>query len=154
MSLEAETRSKMEAIRQRKKLEQDIMELEAALEMTTRARAEAEKGFKKFQQQIRDLEILVDEERQATQESQDDHAVSDQKVSALSAEVHSLRSQLETSERANRNLEAELQEAAERIVEVNRTNAELVAEKKRVETEANSNQVSYSIPPYRYLARP
>ena len=57
----------MEALRQRKKLEQDVLELEAALEATVKARAEVEKNYKRFQQQIRDLELVVEEEQAATQ---------------------------------------------------------------------------------------
>jgi len=57
----------LEALRQRKKLEQDVLELEAALEATVKARAEVEKNYKRFQQQIRDLELVVEEEQAATQ---------------------------------------------------------------------------------------
>jgi phage shock protein A len=57
----------LEALRQRKKLEQDVLELEAALEATARARGEVEKNYKRFQQQIRDLELVVEEEQAAAQ---------------------------------------------------------------------------------------
>ena len=67
ISLEAEARGRLEALRQRKKLEQDVLELEAALEATVRARGDVEKNYKRFQQQIRDLELVVEEEQAATQ---------------------------------------------------------------------------------------
>jgi len=58
-SLEAEARGKAEAMRVKKKLEQDINELEVALDTANRGRADAEKNIKKFQQQIRELQQHV-----------------------------------------------------------------------------------------------
>jgi len=58
-SLEAEARGKAEAMRVKKKLEQDINELEVALDTANRGRADAEKNIKKYQQQIRELQQQV-----------------------------------------------------------------------------------------------
>jgi phage shock protein A len=58
-SLEAEVRGKAEAMRAKKKLEQDINELELALDAANRGRADADKNIKKLQQQIRDLQQQV-----------------------------------------------------------------------------------------------
>ena len=48
-SLEAESRGKTEAMRVKKKLEQDINELEVALDSANRGRADADKNIKRFQ---------------------------------------------------------------------------------------------------------
>jgi len=48
-SLDAEVRGKTEALKTKKKLEQDINELEAASDLANKARAEAEKTVKKYQ---------------------------------------------------------------------------------------------------------
>ena len=60
-SLEAETRAKTEALRSKKKLEQDINELEMAADDANRGRAECEKLVKKIQQQLADTqrEVMV-----------------------------------------------------------------------------------------------
>jgi len=58
-SLEAEARGKAEAMRVKKKLEQDINELEVALDTANRGRADAEKNIKKSQQQMRELQQQV-----------------------------------------------------------------------------------------------
>jgi len=55
-SLEAEARGKAEALRSKKKLEQDINELEVALDGANRGRADAEKNIKKLQQQITEVQ--------------------------------------------------------------------------------------------------
>ena len=52
-SLEAESRGKAEALRAKKKLENDINDLEMAADGANRARAEAEKAIKKYQGQVR-----------------------------------------------------------------------------------------------------
>jgi len=55
-SLEAEARGKADALRTKKKLEQDINELEVALDGTNRGRADSEKNIKKLQQQIQEIQ--------------------------------------------------------------------------------------------------
>jgi len=57
-SFEAEARAKVEALKSKKKLEQDIVELESALDNANRGRADADKVIKKLQQQIRDIEAV------------------------------------------------------------------------------------------------
>jgi septal ring factor EnvC (AmiA/AmiB activator) len=52
----------MEAVLVKKRLEQDINELELTLDSVNRARAEAEKNWKQCQQELSDLEELLDEE--------------------------------------------------------------------------------------------
>jgi len=56
INLEAETRNKVEAMRVKKKLEQDINDLELTFDGVNKAKAETERNFKKYQQQIRDLQ--------------------------------------------------------------------------------------------------
>jgi len=58
-NLEAEARGKAEAMRVKKKLEQDINELEVALDTANRGRADAEKNIKKYQQQMREIQQQV-----------------------------------------------------------------------------------------------
>jgi exonuclease VII small subunit len=53
----------MEAVLVKKRLEQDINELELTLDSVNRARAEAEKNWKQCQQELNDLEELLDEEQ-------------------------------------------------------------------------------------------
>ena len=68
-NLETEARLKMEAVVVRKRLEQDITELEITLEGVNKARAEAEKNLKQCQQEVGDLETLLEEEQKSKFES-------------------------------------------------------------------------------------
>lgn len=52
-SLEAESKGKAEAMRIKKKLEQDINELEIALDSANRQKADMEKNMKRLQQQFK-----------------------------------------------------------------------------------------------------
>merc|ERR1719410_2310696 len=56
-SLENESRAKGEAIRQKKKLESDINELDIALEHANGSNAEAQRSIKKYQQQIKEMQM-------------------------------------------------------------------------------------------------
>ena len=51
-SLEAESKGKAEAIRQKKKLEEDINELEVQLDHSNRSNADLQKQVKRVQQQV------------------------------------------------------------------------------------------------------
>ena len=58
-SLEAESKGKAEALRIKKKLEQDINELEIALDTSNRGKAELEKNIKRYQQHVQELQSQV-----------------------------------------------------------------------------------------------
>lgn len=58
-SLEAEARGKAEALRSKKKLEQDINELEVAVDTANRSKAESDKIIKKLQTQIQEIQLQV-----------------------------------------------------------------------------------------------
>merc|ERR1712152_20151 len=61
-SLEAEQRSKAEALRLKKKLEGEINELEIALDHANKANSEAQKSIKRYQGQLREVEGALEEE--------------------------------------------------------------------------------------------
>ena len=67
-SLEAEVRSKTEALRIKKKLESDINELEIALDHANKANSEANKAIKRYQGQLRDVESQYEEESRQKRE--------------------------------------------------------------------------------------
>merc|ERR1712228_896498 len=62
-SLENETRSKGEAIRQKKKLESDMNELDIALEHANGANGEAQHTIKKYQAQNKEAQLALEQEQ-------------------------------------------------------------------------------------------
>merc|ERR1712055_1232946 len=133
-SLEAEVRGKSEALRLKKKLEQDINELEVALDGANRGRAEAEKNIKKVQGQLRELQQhIVAEAREA-------YGASERRANVLAGEIEELRTQLEAAERARKSAEGELHEASDRIAELSGSNASLAAAKRKLEMDVQAMQ--------------
>ncbi|VDN44867.1 unnamed protein product [Gongylonema pulchrum] len=58
-SLEAESKSKNELLRVKKKLESDINELEIALDHANKANADAQKNLKRCNEQIREIQLQL-----------------------------------------------------------------------------------------------
>merc|ERR1712055_980676 len=62
-SLEAESKSKAEALRLKKKLEADIGELEIALDHANKANGDVQKQIKKAQNEVKDMQVRFEEEQ-------------------------------------------------------------------------------------------
>ena len=86
-SLEAEQRSKTEALRIKKKLESDINELEIALDHSNKANAEGQKAIKRYQGTLRDTIQSYEDEARLRQQIMESVGISERKANALSGEV-------------------------------------------------------------------
>ena len=89
-SLEAEQRSKTEALRIKKKLESDINELEIALDHANKANAEGQKAIKRYQGNLRDTIQAYEDETRQRQQIMESVGISERKANALSGEVKRL----------------------------------------------------------------
>merc|ERR1711892_1131569 len=65
MALEAETKGKVEALRMKKKLEADVLDLGTALEHANAANAESQKNIKMIQNRLREVQARFEEESRA-----------------------------------------------------------------------------------------
>ena len=83
VSLEAEQKSKAEALRIKKKLEGDINELEIGLDQANKANAEGLKALKRYQQQLRDTIQGFEDEARARQQVCEQVGISERKAAAL-----------------------------------------------------------------------
>jgi chromosome segregation ATPase len=135
INLETEARSKIEALRIKKKLEQDINDLEMTLDGANKAKAETEKNLKKYQQQIRDLQQLLDEEQRSRQSIRDEITASERRNALLGGEIEELRAQIDVLEKTRKMAEGELHEATDRISDLTATNSSLMATKKKLEAD-------------------
>ena len=90
-SLEAEQRSKTEALRIKKKLESDINELEIALDHANKANAEGQKAIKRYQGTLRETIQSYEEETRQRQQIMEAVGISERKANALSGEVDSIK---------------------------------------------------------------
>merc|ERR1711892_516959 len=71
MALEAETKSKTEALRMKKKLEMDILDLTTSLEHANAANAESQKAIKQIQNRVREIQVRLEDEANARAAAQD-----------------------------------------------------------------------------------
>ena len=83
VSLEAEQKSKAEALRIKKKLEGDINELEIGLDQANKANAEGLKALKRYQQQLRDTIQGFEDEARSRQQVCEQVGIAERKANAL-----------------------------------------------------------------------
>ncbi|CAM4808905.1 unnamed protein product [Rotaria magnacalcarata] len=100
-SLEGETRSKVEALKQKKKLESDIHELEVALDYSNRSNVDLQKSFKRLQQNISDLQLQFEEQQQARDEANELALAAERRAN----DIHELEVALDYSNRSNVDLQ-------------------------------------------------
>merc|ERR1719166_913550 len=98
VSLEAEQKSKAEALRIKKKLEGDINELEIGLDQANKANAEGLKAIKRDQQQLRETIQGFEDEARSRQQITEQVGISERKASALNGEMEESRALLDFSE--------------------------------------------------------
>ena len=104
-SLEAEARSKAEALRIKKKLETDINELEIALDHANKANSEAHKAIKRYQGQLRDVESQFEEESRIRRELAEKGGLAERRAGALQGELEESRALLDSADRGKKQAE-------------------------------------------------
>jgi len=139
-SLEAEQRSKGEALRVKKKLEGDINELEIALDHSNKANNEAQKSIKRYQAQVREAECAYEEAARVRQEMAEKASLADRRANALQGEMEEARALLDSAERGKRHIESELSEARSAVNEMTSINGRANAEKRHLEGSVHTLQ--------------
>uniref|UniRef100_A0A8C0I588 Myosin heavy chain 3 n=1 Tax=Balaenoptera musculus TaxID=9771 RepID=A0A8C0I588_BALMU len=110
-ALDAEVRSRNEAIRIKKKMEGDLNEIEIQLSHANRQAAETLKHLRSVQGQLK------------------------RRANLLQAEIEELRATLEQTERSRKMAEQELLDASERVQLLHTQNTSLIHTKKKLETD-------------------
>merc|ERR1712002_386536 len=82
MALESETKGKVEALRMKKKLEADVLDLDTALEHANAANAESQKNIKMIQQRLREVQARFEEENRAKAIAQDNLIAAERRCNA------------------------------------------------------------------------
>jgi myosin heavy chain 6/7 len=133
-SLEAETRSKAEALKQKKKLESDINELEIGLDHANRSNSDLQKALKKIQITVTELQVQIEDEQRQRDEAREAAAAAERRANIIVGELEELRTALEQAERARKAAENELNEAADRISDLSTQNANLSSQRRQLES--------------------
>uniref|UniRef100_A0A667XRX1 Myosin-7 n=1 Tax=Myripristis murdjan TaxID=586833 RepID=A0A667XRX1_9TELE len=139
-SLEAETRSRNEALRLKKKMEGDLNEMEIQLSQANRQAAEAQKQLKSIHSHLKDAQLQLDDSLRANEDMKENIAIVERRNNLLQAELEELRSAVEQTERARKLAEQELLDVSERVQLLHSQNTSLINQKKKLEADTSQLQ--------------
>ncbi|KAJ1137205.1 hypothetical protein NDU88_003618 [Pleurodeles waltl] len=139
-SLEAETRSRNEALRIKKKMEGDLNEMEIQLSQANRAAAETLKNLKITQAHLKDSQLQLDDVVRANDDLKENIAIVERRNNLLQAELEELRAVVEQTERARKLAEQELIETSERVQLLHSQNTSLINQKKKMDADLSQLQ--------------
>ncbi|MBN3321677.1 MYH7 protein, partial [Atractosteus spatula] len=134
-ALDAEVKSRMEAVRVKKKMEGDLNEMEIQLNHAHRQAAEAQKSTRALQLQSKELQVQVDELSQERGDLREQAGLAERRSALLQAELEELRAALEQTERNRRLAEQELSELVERANLLHTQNTSLLNQKKKLDSD-------------------
>uniref|UniRef100_G3TI18 Myosin-7 n=1 Tax=Loxodonta africana TaxID=9785 RepID=G3TI18_LOXAF len=139
-SLDAETRSRNEALRVKKKMEGDLNEMEIQLSHANRMAAEAQKQAKSLQSLLKDTQIQLDDAVRANDDLKENIAIVERRNNLLQAELEELRAVVEQTERSRKLAEQELIETSERVQLLHSQNTSLINQKKKMDADLSQLQ--------------
>ncbi|XP_026207102.1 myosin-1-like [Anabas testudineus] len=139
-ALDAEIRSKNDAMRIRKKMETDLNEMEIQLTHANRQAAEAQKQLRNMQVHLKEQTLHLDEALRNQEDLKEQVAVVERRSSLMQAEVEELRAALEQSERSRKLAEQELTDACERVGLLHSQNTSLLNSKRKLDADVSQLQ--------------
>ncbi|NXH43391.1 MYH6 protein, partial [Dicaeum eximium] len=139
-SLDAETRSRNEALRLKKKMEGDLNEMEIQLSHANRGANEAQKQVKALQGYLKDTQLQLDDAARVGEDLKENVAMVERRNTLLQSELEELRGLVEQTERARKLAEQELIEASERVQLLHSQNTSLINQKKKMEADISQLQ--------------
>ncbi|XP_066559058.1 myosin-4 [Amia ocellicauda] len=134
-ALDAEIRSRNDALRIKKKMEGDLNEMEIQLSHANRQAAEAQKQLRNVQGQLKDVTIHLDEALRSQEDLKEQLAMVERRNTLMMAEIEEIRAALEQTERSRKVAEQELLDASERVQLLHSQNTSLINTKKKLEAD-------------------
>merc|ERR1711990_1242635 len=135
MALEAETKGKVEALRMKKKLDSDVIDLGIALEHANAANAESQRNISLIQDNIRNVQKRFEEESRAKAAATDSLLSADRRANANQNALEEARTLLEQADRNRRMIEQELADTNESLSDQTCTNQAICGAKMKCEQE-------------------
>ncbi|XP_037628563.1 myosin-7B-like [Sebastes umbrosus] len=134
-SLEAEIRSRSEAVRLKKKMESDLNEMELQLGYASRQAAEGQRLIRHLQSQVKEQQLDLEDKVQLSHQLREQIVLLERRCSLMTAEEEELRSILEQTDRGRKIAEHELVEVTERVNMLSTQNSGLYNHKKKLEAD-------------------
>ncbi|XP_036197522.1 myosin-8 [Myotis myotis] len=138
--LDAEIRSRNDALRVKKKMEGDLNEMEIQLNHANRLAAESLRNYRNTQGILKDTQLHLDDALRGQEDLKEQLAMVERRANLLQAEVEELRASLEQTERGRKIAEQELLDASERVQLLHTQNTSLINTKKKLENDVSQLQ--------------
>ncbi|XP_039183987.1 myosin-1B-like [Crotalus tigris] len=139
-TLDAEIRSRNDALRLKKKMEGDLNEMEIQLGHANRQGAEAQKNLRNTQGLLKDTQLHLDDALRGQEDLKEQVSMIERRANLMQAEIEELRAALEQTERSRKVAEQELLDASERVQLLHTQNTSLINTKKKLETDISQIQ--------------
>merc|ERR1719270_187937 len=134
-ALEQEAKGKSEAIRMKKKLEADVVELEVSIEHANAVYQETQKTIKGYHQRIRDQQAKLEDEQRSKEVCRDAMLASERRAHSMQNALEESRTLLEQGDRARRITEQELSDTNEQLSDLTCQNQSIAGSKRKLESE-------------------
>jgi len=138
MALESETKGKVEALRMKKKLDSDVIDLGVALEHANAANAESQRNISLIQGNLRNVQKRFEEESRAKAVATDNLLAADRRANASQNALEEARTLLEQADRNRRMVEQELADTNESLSDQTCTNQAICGAKMKCEQEMSA----------------
>merc|ERR1712024_61479 len=134
-AVETEAKGKAEALRMKKKLEGDVLDLECNLEHANAANAETQRNIKTYQLGLREAQSKLEGEQLSKEKAHDALIVADRKCNSNQNALEEARTLLEQADRARRMVEQELADTNETLSDQTCQNQAIQPSKMKIESE-------------------
>ncbi|KAL0993351.1 hypothetical protein UPYG_G00106490 [Umbra pygmaea] len=135
IAVDSESRSRIDAVRDKKKMEGDLNEMDIQLGHANRQAADATKQFRTMQGQLKDTQVCLDNALHGQEDLKEQLAIVERRNALMMAELEEMRAALEQSERGRKLAEQELVDVSERIHPLHCQNSSLMNTKKKMESD-------------------
>jgi myosin heavy subunit len=142
VAIEMEAKGKAEALRMKKKLESDVLDLETGLEHANAANSETQKTIKKYQLGLRETQARLEDVQRSKEVAHDNFIAADRRAHANQNALEEARTLLEQADRARRLVEQELADTNETLGDQTCTNQAIQAGKMKLDNEMQTLAVS------------
>merc|ERR1712055_632811 len=139
-SLLAESKAKAVALKDKKKLESDINELEISYDHANKANSDLQKHIKKLHLDYTEAHNRVLEQTRIASEYKEQYGIAERRGNALFGELEESKTLLEQSDRARRQAESDLADAHEQHQNMFSANGLLTVSKRKLEVDVCTMQ--------------
>merc|ERR1739848_51304 len=134
-AVESGAKAKAEALRMKKKLETDVLDLESNLERANAANADTQRTIKTYQLNLREAQAKLEDQQRAKEVAHDELINAERKANSNQNALEEARTLLEQADRSRRMVEQELQDTNETLSDSTWANQAIQGTKMKLESE-------------------